>query len=184
MPEPTILAPNVGNYIVGKGKVSFKREGAASFVDLGNCPAFSIELSIDTLEHFSSRTGIKTKDYEIVLTRGGTAKITMEEWTAHNLALMLMGSVDETPSDGQPEIEIFSQDIIYGYLKFEATNDVGPQWNFDLFYVAFKPSGSINPISDEWGNLEAECEVLVAPEGNAHVGRVGKAKITNLTVSA
>ena len=33
-------SPDVANYHIGKGVVTFKEEGGATFVDLGNAPSF------------------------------------------------------------------------------------------------------------------------------------------------
>jgi hypothetical protein len=34
------------------------------------------------------------------------------------------------------------------------------RWNIILFKVASKPGKSLNPISDEWGDIEIEGEVF------------------------
>jgi hypothetical protein len=53
-----------------------------------------------------------------------------------------------------------SRNIFEGELKYEGTNEIDPQMDIHLFRVAFKPGKSLNPISDEWGNIEIEGEVL------------------------
>lgn len=182
MPEPTLLSPNTGNYLVGKGIVSFKPEGAADFIDLGNCPSLEFTPNIEKLDHFSSREGTKAKDLSIVLTKGGSLVLTMEEWTAQNLAIMLLGSKDELAVGG-PEVQIFDQNAVQGELKFTATNDVGPKWDFHFYNVSFTPSGAINPISDEWGSMEATADVLVSQTA-PNVGQFGYAKLTNMDTSS
>ncbi len=37
---------------------------------------------------------------------------------------------------------------------------LGPQMDINLLRVVFKPGKSLNPISDEWGNIEIEGEAL------------------------
>jgi len=173
-------APDPENYQIGKGKASFKPEGAADFVDLGNCPEIEYEPTIDKLDHFSSRTGIKTKDKSVVIERGGTLRVLMEEATAFNLALLLMGTVGNDGPAGEPSVDIFTVDTIRGEFKFEATNDVGPKWDWHLYNVEFAPSGSINLISDEWNNYEVTGEVLVAPETDVtNAGKSGLIWCTN-----
>src|SRR5262245_46988096 len=56
----TVTSPNVNNYHIGKGVVSFKEAGQPSYVDLGNSPSFIYSPQVTKKEHFSSRTGIKT----------------------------------------------------------------------------------------------------------------------------
>ena len=126
MPTPTMHSPNVGNLQVGKGIVSFKKTGDSTFRDLGNVTSLVITPDMDTLEHFSSREGVKKKDLVVILEKKGTVKVTMEEFTAQNLAIMLLGDFDEAAIGG-PEVDIFSTTQVTGELKFVGTNDVGPQ---------------------------------------------------------
>lgn len=178
MADPSLHSPNVGNYRVGKGIVYFKPEGAPDFIDLGNCPQMSFESNIETLDHFSSREGVRTKDESIVLEKGGTLTLTMEEWTARNLATVLLGTIDEGAVGG-PEIEIFATNAVKGEVKFVSTNEVGPKWDFTFYNVSFRPGAAIDLISDEWGSMEAQGDVLVVLTG-PNAGKVGIAKITNL----
>lgn len=88
----------------------------------------------------------------------------VDEWTADNLAMMLLGDVS-TDADGNKVIDIFSRNTFEGELKYEGTNEIGPQMDIDLFRVVFKPGKSLNPISDEWGNIEVEGEALANDQG-------------------
>jgi len=60
------VSPSVENYHIGKGIVSFKETGGSTFVDLGNAPSFVYAPTVEKLEHFSSREGVKTKDFTAV----------------------------------------------------------------------------------------------------------------------
>ena len=57
---------------------------------------------------------------------------------------------------------------------------MGPRWDLDFYWVEFTPSGSFNPISDEWNQIEVTGEVLPAPAGDANEGKIGTATLTNL----
>ena len=173
-------SPNVGNLMIGKGIVSFQRNGTGDFFDLGNCTSFVVTPEIETLEHFSSRAGIKLKDLEVPLETGGTVKIVMEEFTPHNLALMLMGTYDEGAVGG-PEVGIFDATEIVGALRCVGTNDVGPKITIDLYNVSFTPDGDLEMISDEWNNMEVSASVLAATSGS-NSGKFGLAKFTNMTL--
>lgn len=161
MSNPTLLSPNADNIQVGKGIVSFKKNGDSTFVDLGNVSALTITPTVTTLEHFTSRLGTKKKDLMIVLEQKCEAKITMEEMTAYNLSLLLYGDVD-TAAAGGPTVEIFGESQIFGELKFVGTNDVGPRMTVDLFNVSFTPQGDLNMISDEFNKMEVQADVLAA----------------------
>lgn len=174
----SLIAPDADNYQVGKGIVSFKPDGAADYIDLGNVAELEYTPNIEKLDHYSSRAGTRTKDKSVVQTRSGTLRILMEELTAQNLSMLLMGTVDDAALDG-PTIDIMAKDSIHGEVKFVATNDVGPRWDLQFYNVEFSPSGSFNPISDEWNQIEVTGEVLLATSG-ANIGKVGLAQLTNL----
>lgn len=182
MPVPSSISPNTGNYQVGKGIVSFKQEGDATYRDLGNVTAMTMTPNVETLEHFSSREGTKKKDLVIVLDKSMTVAITMEEFTAKNIGLMLLGTVDETTVGG-PSVEIFDLGSISGALRFVGTNEVGPKVTVDLWNVTFNPDGDFGLISDEWNNMELSGDVLVANTGDVNAGKFGTIQVTNVEPS-
>jgi hypothetical protein len=170
------ISPDPENLQVGKGIVSFKPVGQPQFIDLGNVPELEYEPTIERLDHFTSRAGIRTKDKSVVIERGGTLRVLMEEITAFNLSMLLMGTVGNAGPNGEPSVDIFTADTLRGELKYVATNDVGPRWNLHFYNVEFAPSGSFNPISDEWNNIEVTGEVLQASESDpdpTHQGKTG-----------
>jgi hypothetical protein len=173
-------SPNVGNLQVGKGIVSFKKTGDSTFRDLGNVTAMTITPTLDTLEHFSSREGVKKKDLIVILDKQAQCKITMEEFTAFNLSIMVLGTVDEGAMGG-PTVQIFDTTAVTGELKFVGTNEIGPQITVDLYNVSFTPSGDLNFISDEFNNMEVTADVLVAASG-PNAGKFGVAQFTNVTL--
>lgn len=160
MPAPTVNSPNVGNLQVGKGIVSFKKTGDSVFRDLGSVTSLILTPNLTTLEHFSRREGVKKKDLVVVLEKTCTAKMIMEEFTALNLAIMVLGNSDAFAVGG-PEVDIFLTTQVTGELKFVGTNDVGPKMTVDLYNVSFTPSGDLQLISDEWNNMEVTADVLV-----------------------
>ena len=158
------VSPSTDNYYVGKGKISFKPVGSATFRDVGNVTELETTPNLTTLEHFSSREGVKKKDKEVITEKKLTVRMVMDEWTAENLAMALLGEVT-TNVAGDKVIDIFSLNTFEGELKYEGTNEIGPQMDIDLFKVAFKPGKGLNPISDEWGNIEIEGEALADATG-------------------
>lgn len=154
-------APNTSNYYIGKGIVSFKKSGDSTYRDLGNVTIFEFQPNITKLDHFSSRTGVKTKDRTVVTEKSATINLTLEEWTIENLQLALMGDQPEQVSSAENSIfNIFASNQISGALRFVGTNDVGPRFQWDLNDVAFTPGKSVNPISEGWGALELVGDVL------------------------
>ena len=138
---------------VGKGIAVFKKLGETVFRDLGNCPEIEITPSADNLDHFSARTGTKLKDKTIVISSSAELRVVMEEMAAFNLSLLFTGAVDESDPEF-PIVNIGGQNAVRGEFRFYGMNDVGPKWNVIVPVVDFLPSGSLNLISDEWGNME------------------------------
>jgi hypothetical protein len=145
-------SPDVQNLAVGKGFILFKPDDATSFYHVGNVPTFTFTPKITTLDHFSSMEGTKLKDLSITLEKSGQVKMDMEELTAQNLAMLVLGDVTYDVS-GNPTVSIFSRDSLTGELKYYATNEVGPRWYVDLLNVQFNPSGDFSPIGDTFAKL-------------------------------
>lgn len=158
-------SPNVLLYQIGKGICSFKKTGAALYRDLGNVPELELTPTIEKLEHFSSRSGTKKKDRVVVLQKGATLRVVMEEITAENLALATLGSVG-AESAGDATIALLALSEITGAFKFVGTNDIGQQVDMDLPNVNMIPEAGINLISDEWGRIEITMDVLADEDGN------------------
>lgn len=178
MTSPTLISPNTGNYRVGKGGCYFDAGSTSVYAHMGNAVSVEFQPNIEKLEHFSSMQGVKEKDASVVVSRSGTLKIVLEEWTPANMALALLGTVDEGASGG-PTVQVFDTDAVNGAFKFISNNDVGPRWNMFLHNVSFIPSEAINPLSDEWGQITIEADVLVSQTA-PYVGQFGYAQVTNI----
>jgi hypothetical protein len=106
--------PSTDNYFIGKGICTIQTTDPTVFNDMGNCPEVEFTPSTDTLDHFSSREGVKTKDKTVVLSKGGELRILMEELTDNNLALLLCGSVDRS-TKGQylrPQCDVCRRQVL------------------------------------------------------------------------
>jgi len=80
------------NYKIGRGRVYLSRAGASGFNYVGNSPEFNINVTTNTLDHFSSEAGINELDKSIDLnvTRAGTLKL--DSMDLENMALFFFGS--------------------------------------------------------------------------------------------
>ena len=154
-------APSIDNYYIGKGVLTWTPDGGTER-DLGNTPEFEFTPELEALDHFSSRSGIRSKDRSVTLSKSATVRLVMEEWTPENLQLALMGDTPAPNADTNMEFNLLAQDEIRGQLVFTGANSVGPQVTITLPLVAFRPSSSISPLSDEWGSLEVTGEVLIS----------------------
>ena len=151
------MASSPDNYALLRAELRFKKEGTGTYVDLGNAPEIELTLAVDKLEHFSSRTGTKTKDKVIVRQKSGTIRMVLEEITASNLALW---ALDENYS-GSGAVNIFASNSIEGSVLVTGTNEVGNQFEWELVSVSLNPSTSINLISgDDLARIEITGDVL------------------------
>jgi hypothetical protein len=158
-------SPNVQNYHIGKGIVSFKETGASVFTDLGNAPSFVYTPTIEKLEHFSSREGVKTKDFTAITQAGATIAFTLDEITGLNLSFFSLAE-QGTDTDGNITLSGLSKTEFTGDIKVVGTNDIGQQVDF-LATVSFVPSGDFSFITaeDEFTVIEIEAEVQKGANG-------------------
>lgn len=159
---PTLPAsPNVQNYHIGKGIVSFKETGGSTFVDLGNAPSFIYTPKVTKKEHFTSREGVKTKDFTAITEIGATIKVTLDEITAENLAMFALGDLTGGTITGLTKAEF------NGTLQVIGTNDIGQHvsWIGDISFV---PSGDFRFITDadDFSTIVLEAEVQKAADGS------------------
>jgi hypothetical protein len=152
-------SPNVQNYHIGKGVVSFKETGASTFVDLGNAPSFTYEPNVEKKEHFSSREGIMTKDFTAITQVGATVTLTLDEITGENLAFFALAE-QSTDTDGSIMLSGLTKTEFTGVIRVVGTNDIGQKVDFEA-NVSFVPSGEFSFITDEddFSTLEIQCEV-------------------------
>lgn len=158
--EGSLLSPNIGNYFIGKGIVSIKLLGESAYVDCGNVPVFEFLAKVTNLDHFSSRQGVRVKDFTAVVELAGTLTMQMEELTARNVGFALLGLPVGGPSPAEEAIDIFANPVIYGAVKFVGTNDVGPRWNVDFPLVKIAPAKAVALIGNTWGVADLEGDVL------------------------
>ena len=148
------------NYIIGKGKVYFKPEGETDFRDLGNAPEVEFTPELEELEHNSSREGVRVRDRTVIIEKSAEIRLVLEEFTLENLALAMIGDIDD--SGGDPVLNIFSQNAIRGELRIWMTNEIGPRFDVEFPAVSFQPSGSLGFITDEWGQMELTGNVEIS----------------------
>lgn len=172
-------SPNVNNYHIGKGIVSFKETGQSTYRDLGNAPAFVYTPAVTKLEHFSSREGVKTKDFTAITQISATVKITLDEITGENLQYFALGEVG-TDTDGNVTIAGLKKTEFVGDIRVVGTNDIGQQVDFDAT-VSFVPEGDFSFVTAEDKFTEV---VLTAEVQRGADGSFGLWTVRDETVTA
>lgn len=91
-------SPSTDNYTLGKGIVYFNRLVSGVYSgerDLGNAPAFTFNIALEKLDHYSSRGGLKAKDKEIISQITPGCAFTLDEINTENFALLTLGDLVE-----------------------------------------------------------------------------------------
>ena len=161
--EGSLSSPNIGNYYIGRGLVSIKLLGESDFTLCGNSPQFEFQAKPNQLDHYSSMSGVKYKDFVAVTEIGGTLTMVLEEFTARNMGLALLGlpsSPTGSPGLETETIDIFADPVIYGAVQFVGANDVGPQWTTTFNLVLLKPNKAVSFIGNTWGTVDLMGDVL------------------------
>src|SRR5579864_1032306 len=158
--EGSLISPNIGNYYIGKGEVYIRLLGEPGFIPVGNCPTFEFKADVKQLDHYSSMTGVKVKDFTAVIELSGSLTMVLEEFTARNMGFALLGLPTGGPSPTPDTIDIFADPVIYGSVKFIGANDIGPIWTTTFPLVSIKPNKALSLIGDMWGNIDLMGDVL------------------------
>jgi len=90
--------PNTDDYQLGRGKLYFAEPGDAAVLggmrDLGNVPEFQISAETETIEHQSSRRGLKVTDQELIISQKLNVSLSLDEINFDNLKLFMLGTMD------------------------------------------------------------------------------------------
>ncbi len=162
------VSPNTENYLYGKGSVLFKKSGESGYYHLGNCPAFSLNVELEKAEHYSSMAGTKEKDLSKILQKSVKSSITMEEFSAQNMNLVLLGG---TPTEATQEASTLSSvsvsvvmdqfvQIQSGALRLSSvtvTDGADTTYEEGDDYILNRESGMIMALST--GSISGTCSV-------------------------
>lgn len=145
-------SPSTTLYTLGKGVVTIAEyddnDVLGEYVDVGNAPEFSLELSEEKLEHYSSRSGAKRKDKEVTIQVGYMINFVLDEFSVANLVKFLRGTLV-----GTYQITANTALTKEFAVRFTSDNATGPNqiWNFHR--CTLKPNGALSLISDEWNTM-------------------------------
>lgn len=153
MPTP----PSTDNYTVGKGRLSmalFSGGAPGAYADLGNAPSVEIELTVERLAHYSSRSGAKVKDKNPVISNEYVVTFTLDEMATENIQRFLLAD------DSGGALQMFGNVEGEFALRFVEDNPMGPNriWNF--WKGTLLPNGPMQLIGDEWRQMSYRFEGL------------------------
>lgn len=163
------------NYVVGRGRLYFNifKKGsntpASGELYFGNTPELTLTADTETLDHYSSESGLRNLDASVLLeyTQGGN--FTTDEINADNLALFFLGDktvVTQTQMTDRKETFELLQKGRYYQL---GTDDVTPTGvrNIDNFQIVVADAGT--SISVGSGDISSIAGTSVLPADNYEI---------------
>lgn len=118
-----------------------------NWVDLGNAPAMAVSTESDTVDHYDSRGGIRTRDLQVVTARRVGGSFTLDEMSLTTLSIALAGEVTGTGIGAS--VEILSLPQLQGQLKLTQAQDVGTRYEYFFGYVKLETAAEIPLIQDQ-----------------------------------
>lgn len=154
----TDISPDVDNYFVGAGILKWKGPNDVVYADMGNCSKFEFTITATRLKHFSSRSGIRRKDRDVVTQVDAMVALTLDELTAKNLGLAMLAT---DPGGAVPiMLNIGDTPDIVGAFRLVGTNDIGAKVQVDLPSVLVAPQGALGLINaGTWGEIQLQGEI-------------------------
>lgn len=160
--SPIATSPSTELYTLGRGILSIGEWSGTTppvdpsgYTDVGNCPKFEIEVTEEKLEHFSSRSGTKTKDKSVILETGYNVSFDLDENSIKNMTMFLKATLSGT------RVLYANTALAREYaLKFVSSNPEGPDQRWQFWRVKLSPAGAFGLISDEWAVLSFTGEGL------------------------
>jgi hypothetical protein len=109
------------NLTILTAAIAFKRDGETNFVDLGEAPSLSWTPNVTTSEYKTSRGAIRSTIREEITEQAADIAITLNEITARNLALAMLG----TEADFTQDAAVAATKTIVGGAVAGTVHDIG-----------------------------------------------------------
>ena len=151
------LSHNVNLYSLGRGIIymaEFSGGAPGSYTDVGNCPNLTVEVTEEKLPHYSSRSGTKVKDKEVVLETGYTIVFDLDEISTYNLKVFVKGTITQNKIYANQSLD---REFA---IKFVTDNPAGPNETWYFWRVTLSPNGPFSLIGDEWSKMSFTGEGL------------------------
>lgn len=132
------------------------------YVDVGNCPSMEIEPTQERRPHYSSRAGLRVKDLNPVTQLDYTLTFDLDEISANNIKIFLMGTLNEATkvvsgmTNGNQEFAI----------KFVSDNPIGPDQIYYFHRCTIAPNAAMQLIGEEYLVMSYTAEGLADTEYN------------------
>ncbi|MEW6265307.1 MAG: hypothetical protein AB1641_19690 [Thermodesulfobacteriota bacterium] len=172
---------DVDLYALGRGVVwiATHTDGViGTYVDVGNCTNFQLELSEERLDHYSYRTAVKQKDKLFVLESGYKINFDLDELGVQNMVKFLKGTLTAN------SIIRANQNVDAEWaVKFVSANASGPNYSVECWRLKLSPNGALSLIGDEYIKLSFSGEGLADETGHASSPQFDWRWLTTTTTS-
>jgi len=103
------MATDKKNYVLGRGKLYFDPFAPGTKTKtgeryLGNTTEFNLNVESESLDHFNSDEGVRTKDDSVILELTRTGALTTDNISEENAALFVLGDVSEVSQTADPVV--------------------------------------------------------------------------------
>jgi len=143
-------------YTIGRGKLFLKAPNTNAYEDFGNVINFSISVKVDKLEHFSTASGIKVKDAEVVKQLSFNVKIEVDELRRNVLEKFILadttqrtiaaGSVTDEPISTVKQgfwYKLNNSNIVQGSVVVTNDDATPTTYTEGTDYIVDYPAGAI-----------------------------------------
>lgn len=156
-----ISSPSTSLYAIGRGILKIGAWSGetpptwpSGYTDVGNCNEFNLTVTEETLEHFSYRSGLRSKDKIVILESGYEGSFILDEISQNNLLMFFKGTLSGNT------IRV-NQALTKEYaMTFTPDNPEGEDNRFEFHKVKLTPNGDLALIGDEWMSLNFSFEGL------------------------
>lgn len=177
------------NYTLGRGQVFFDRFASNAVITattrgegeryLGNTPEVSTTSSAESLDHYDSDAGIRSKDGSVQLTMDRSGRFTCDNINGQNLALFFQGTLStQTQAAGIGSVDVITvQADRFFQLGATALNPSGVR---KISNVVIKTGAGFTTTVTAAGNYEVDEDlgrIYVLP-GSIALGTAIEAQIT------
>lgn len=141
--------PSTELLTLGKGALylaEFSGGSPGTYRDLGNSPSVAVEIAIEVLDHFSSRSGSKEKDKQAVVQRGYKVNFDLDEKSKLNLALLTSGTLSGNTIQALTDAGTSKEFA----LRFVSDNPEGPNDRWEFWKGKIRARGEVSLIGEEW----------------------------------
>jgi len=150
-------------YAIGKGILYIAEWSGTTppsdpggYTDIGNCPSFEIEPTVEKRPHYSSRSGFRTKDKNPITQLEYAVNFDLDEMAASNLRRFLMGTLNS----GTKVIAALTNANQEYALKFISDNPIGPNQIWYFWRVTLSPNGPLQLIGEDYMVMSITAEGL------------------------